>query len=337
MSSSSQEGSPAGRQKKASNRKSRRTGPKRSYTPWIILTLVVITALVAYYIFTQSGAGAGSSLDGSPASPAVLGDLAGVSTTTLNQVGAGGSNVNSPTAISSSTGSLTLNNKPEILYMGAEYCPYCGAERWAMIVALDKFGSFNGVEYMQSSATDVYANTPTFTFVNATYTSSYISFVSVEQETREEAALQTATSQETAILEQYDSAGTIPFIDFANQYIITSAQYLPSALRVDNSASGTALNWTQIAPQLNNASSVFAQNVDAAANRIISVICKIDGNTPSSVCSQPLASAPLSYTIPLTTRTGASQLLASDAVLKGDALPGVASTRFSPTRLTDWV
>src|SRR5580692_10454925 len=109
MSSSSQEGSPTGRQKRASNRKSRRTGPKRSYTPWIILTLVVITALVAYYIFTQSGAGAGSSLDGSAVSPAVLGDLAGVSITTLNQVGAGGSNVNSPTAISSSTGSLTLN------------------------------------------------------------------------------------------------------------------------------------------------------------------------------------------------------------------------------------
>jgi hypothetical protein len=305
----------------------------------VILTLVIITALVAYYIFTQSGASAGSSLNGKAVSQAVLNDLSGVSIATLNQVGSGGSNVNSPTAISSSSGALTLNNKPEILYMGAEYCPYCGAERWAMIVALDKFGTFTGLQYMQSTASDVYANTPTFTFVNATYASSYVSFVSVEQETRQEAALQTATSQQTALLQQFDSAGTIPFVDFANQYAITSSQYLPSALRVGNSASGAPMNWTQIAPQLNNASSVVAQNVDAAANRIIAVICKIDGNAPSSVCSQPLASAPLAYTIPATHGPGGSmQLLMSDVVLKGDAIPPVASTRFSPTSLTSsWV
>ncbi len=30
---------------------------------------------------------------------------------------------------------LTSGGKPQIVYMGAEYCPYCAAERWAMVVA----------------------------------------------------------------------------------------------------------------------------------------------------------------------------------------------------------
>jgi thiol-disulfide isomerase/thioredoxin len=313
------------------SRKGRRSGAKRSYTPWIILTLVVITGLVGYYIFTQSGAGAGSSLDGTLVPSTVLNDLSGVSASTLNQVGSGATGVNSPTSISGPA--LTLNGKPEVLYMGAEYCPYCAAERWAMIVALDKFGNFTGIQYMQSSSTDIYSNTPTFTFVGATYTSSYISFVTVEQLDRNSNPLQTATAAETSLLNSYDSGGTIPFVDFANQYVITSAQFLPNVLRTGNSPSGTPLNWTQVAPHLNDSSSVYAMNIDGAANRIISAICKIDGGTPSSVCSQSFAST-LSYIKP--SSSGSSQLLVSDAVLRGPT-PSVEAARFGPTRLTDWV
>ena len=38
--------------------------------------------------------------------------------------------------------------------MGAEYCPYCAAERWSMIVALGRFGTFSGLQTMRSSSTD---------------------------------------------------------------------------------------------------------------------------------------------------------------------------------------
>ena len=36
---------------------------------------------------------------------------------------------------------LTEAGLPEMLYMGAEYCPFCAAERWAMVMALSKFGT----------------------------------------------------------------------------------------------------------------------------------------------------------------------------------------------------
>ena len=39
---------------------------------------------------------------------------------------------------------------PEILYMGAEYCPYCAAQRWSTIIALSRFGKFSGLGNMSS-------------------------------------------------------------------------------------------------------------------------------------------------------------------------------------------
>jgi len=298
------------------SRKARRGDRKRSNAVYIIPILVVVTGVVGYYIFTQSSAtGGNSGLNGTPVSAAVLNDLSGVSISTLDQVGKGASGVLSPTSISGSS-PLTLNGKPEVLYMGAEYCPFCAAERWSMIVALDKFGNFTGIDYMQSSSTDVDPSTSTFSFVHATYTSNYITFVTVEQQDRNSNPLQTASAEEDSLLKSYDAGGTIPFVDFANSYAITSSQYSPVALRVGGLATGAPYNWTAIAPQLNNSSSVFAQNIDGAANRIISAICKVDGNTPTSVCSQSLAQT-LSYI--RTPPSGGSQPLVSDSVLRGPA------------------
>lgn len=305
-----------------------RTGTrKRSNAVYIIPILIVVTGIVGYYIFTQSGTVGGSSpLVGQQVSATVLNDLSGVSMSTLNQIGKA-SSVNSPTTLSSGS-PLTLNGKPEILYMGAEYCPYCAAERWAMVVALDKFGNFTGIQYMQSSSTDVYPNTSTFTFVGATYTSKYVTLVTVEQADRNNQPLQSATTEETSLLTTYDTGGTIPFIDIGNTYAITSSQFLPSALRVGDSSTGAAYNWTQISSRLNNASSIPALNVDGAANRLISAICKIDGGAPASVCSQGAAQT-LGYT--RTPPSGGSQLLVSD-ILLGGTRSSAETARLTPSR-----
>ena len=34
---------------------------------------------------------------------------------------------------------------PEVLYLGAEYCPYCAAQRWTTIIALSRFGTWSGL------------------------------------------------------------------------------------------------------------------------------------------------------------------------------------------------
>ena len=56
---------------------------------------------------------------------------------------------------------LTQNGKPEVLYIGSEYCPFCAAQRWAMVNAFSRFGTFTGLTTTHSSSTDTDPNTPT--------------------------------------------------------------------------------------------------------------------------------------------------------------------------------
>ena len=166
-------------------------------------------------------------------------NVTSVPASTLDTVGDGSGSVTAkPTSISGTA--LTANGKPEVLYMGAEYCPYCAAERWAMIVALSRFGTFSGLATVHSAAAngagnaEPYPNTPTWTFVHATYTSKYLTFTPVEEQTNipdsatgTYTTLQTPTKAQEALVAKYDSSsgGAIPFVDFGNKYLISGASY----------------------------------------------------------------------------------------------------------------
>jgi hypothetical protein len=77
---------------------------------------------------------------------------------------------------------MTLNGKsPAMLYYGAEYCPYCAAERWAMTAALSRFGTWSNLKITASSHTDVDPETHTFSYYGATFTSPYIAFAGIER------------------------------------------------------------------------------------------------------------------------------------------------------------
>jgi thiol-disulfide isomerase/thioredoxin len=178
---------------------------------------------------------------------------------------------------------LMYQGKPEILFVSADYCPYCAAERWALIIALDRFGNFTNLHYMTSSPSDYAPNTPTFTFYNSTYYSPYISFVSVETETNKlsgngYAPLQNLTSGQQKIMSKYNSGGSIPFTDFANQSILIGSNYDPIII--------AGKNWTDVSAALNSQNSTIAQNIIGSANLITARICEIDNNQPENVCNQ---------------------------------------------------
>ena len=146
-----------------------------------IIAAIMAVSLVLVLIIEGSPETAGgqyASYIGRPVSAAVMEQVTSVGVTTLSAIGLP-SSVTPPATVSGSP--LMLNGKPEVLYVGGEFCPFCALERWSLMVALSHFGTFSGVEYMQSSSTDVDPNTPTFTFANATYTSQYITFVAVEE------------------------------------------------------------------------------------------------------------------------------------------------------------
>jgi Domain of unknown function (DUF929) len=252
----------------------------------IIAVVAVVLAFVIFKLNSNSPSSSGSTSNGPTGSAltAVTDKVTSVPTSVSDAVGDGGGALLSggkPTTISGAP--LTANGKPEMLYIGAEYCPYCAAERWAMIVALSRFGTFSGLSTVHSSSTDVFANTPTWTFYNSSYTSPYLTFTPVETTTNVSDGhggyntLQTPTAAQTAVWSKYDSGGSIPFIDFGNKSMIAGATYYPTGF--------TALGWSQIAADLHNPNSAVAKSVLGTANYITAAICKMTGNQPASACT----------------------------------------------------
>jgi Domain of unknown function (DUF929) len=262
----------------------------------IVVVLAIVVTFVVIKLNNKPTSVSSSNGPTGAALASVVSTVTSVPASALDTVGDGsGAVTGKPTSISGSA--LTANGKPEMLYVGAEYCPYCAAERWAMIVALSRFGTFSGLATVHSAAANGAGqaepdpNTPTWTFANATYTSQYLTFSSVEEQTNipdkttgTYTTLQTPTKAQEALLTKYDSTGggAIPFVDFGNKYMISGVSYDPGVL--------AGLSWATVASDLSNPSSPVAKAVDGTANYITAAICKLTNNQPASACTSTVKS-----------------------------------------------
>jgi hypothetical protein len=262
-----------------------------------IVTMVVIKAAgnsnppasASSHLSTGSGTGASSAPTntGTTAlSPQVVAALS-VPTATLNAVGSPSGDV-LPTKTGNGTVLKAADGKPLITYIGAEYCPFCAAERWSVAVALSRFGTFENLQGTHSSDTDEFPDTQTLSFYGSSYSSPYIDFQPVEEETNQPdgdgyQALQTPTAAENALLTKNDTQGSIPFLDIANRYLITGSSFSPQVLQ--------GLSRSQIAADLSEPDSAVAQAIDGTANDITAAIAAVTGNQPSSVGSSATIAA----------------------------------------------
>ncbi|MBO0770301.1 MAG: DUF929 family protein [Actinobacteria bacterium] len=246
----------------------------------IVVVVAVIGALIGIKLASggppkpQAGSPTGTVL---PAS--VTSKVTGVPASTLNAIGAGSVAQNIQQSIKPLPGpALTSGGKPEMLYIGAEYCPYCAAMRWSMAVALSRFGTlstpFHGIH---SSPSDVYPNTATLTFYKTSYTSKYLTFTPIENEKIDKSPLQPVNSQQQALWSKYGQ-NSYPFIDIAGKYSV-AVTFNPQVL--------AGKTWSQIAAAMHDPSSPIAQAVNGSANYLTAAICRATSNAPASVCQAP--------------------------------------------------
>jgi thiol-disulfide isomerase/thioredoxin len=180
---------------------------------------------------------------------------------------------------------ITTTGKPELLYIGAEFCPYCATERWPLVLALSKFGTFHNLSTIHSAGGDeVYPDTPTFSFYKSTYTSPYLTFTPVEEETITHGVLQNPTAAQQAIVDKYDTSNDIPFIYFNGKAIIDDAEYNPALLGSQEYGPASKRTFQQIAKTITAQNSALASNVTADAGVIVSMICRMTGGKPAAVC-----------------------------------------------------
>jgi hypothetical protein len=264
---------------------------------------VVVVVATLVIIKVTSGSTPSGTSGYTASSPALVAQVTKVPSSVFDTIGVTSTivPVTPPQAVTGQTeltGTSSTGAKlPEVLYVGAEYCPFCAAQRWATIVALSRFGTIKGLGNMESSTLsgEAYPGTPTFTFLKATYTSKYLVLKTVEElnnvfnsALNNYSPLQKPSAQEQAIFKKYDSSkyihaltasqdGSIPFLTFANKFLISGASYTPAAL--------TGLTRSAIAAGLSDPTSPVTAAIIASANYQTAALCTLTNNQPSNVCT----------------------------------------------------
>ncbi len=179
---------------------------------------------------------------------------------------------------------LTQDGKPKVLYVGAEYCPFCAMERWALIGALSRFGTFTGVTETTSASDDVHPDTPTFSFKDAKYTSDVVAFEAVETQDREKQPLQPLEGENLALFQKFNPGGGIPWITYGGTHATSGATVDADVFE--------GKSYDQIIAGIQDPTSDIGKTVTPSINMITAQICEQTKGQPADVCtSQGVMSA----------------------------------------------
>ena len=256
--------------------------------------VAVVVAVMVFVKLTSSDDTAPTAAPTGQAAADVVRTVTTVPAGVLDQVGKG--KVNALPKAVTGLAALTADGKPAVVYIGAEYCPFCASQRWAVVVALSRFGTFTNLGLTHSASDDVFPNTATLTFHGSSYTSQVLAFQGVETAGNERkgngyAPLDSLTQQQHQLITTVnappyvpkDAAGSIPFLDIGNRYVISGGSFSPGLLKGRSAA--------EIAAELSRPDSAITRAVVGAANAITTAICKITNDQPAEVCTGSAAKA----------------------------------------------
>jgi hypothetical protein len=289
-------GSGGGNKPRPGSRPAPAPAPRRisgTMMAWGAVGLVVVIIVVLVIVKTTSTT-SNAYTPVTPAPAAVVHDVTNIPLSVYNTVGVSSPTVpvNPPTIVKGQP-PLTFDGKtPGLLFYGAEYCPFCAAERWSLTAALSRFGTWSGLKITASSHTDTDPETHTFSYHGATFTSPYLAVKTVEAVSNVPNgngyynALETPTKSELADVSKYEgptyfpgSNGQIgfPFISINNHALISGPSYDPGVL--------AGQSWSSIASGLSDPSNPTTQAIVATANYMTASICANTQNAPASVCT----------------------------------------------------
>ena len=265
--------------------KKRRKRNNGALIAWVSVGVVV--AIVLTFVLVKELTGTGNQRDSfGKTSPTVFHEVTNVPASVFNTVGVESSLVvpHNVFAVSSNSPSYTQKvngvTLPASFYYGAEFCPYCAATRWGLVIALSRFGTFknNTLYNMWSSATDTAGpNTPTFTFYNVSYSSPYFAFTGYEVEDRNGNKLMSTPPEVTTLVNRYNQNQSFPFMDIDNKTFLVNSAFDPLTL-------GGYSTQGAIASALTDTTSPVTQAIISTANYISAGICASAKNPPASVC-----------------------------------------------------
>lgn len=169
------------------------------------------------------------------------------------------------------------DGKLSVFFMGAEHDPYCAAERWAVVRALQKFGQWEGLKQTMSAARDEpFLNLPTYDFTEATYTSSHVEFMARELRDREFKPLQKLLKTEERLVRKFNPEKEIPFLLVGGRFMQIGAGFTPKIF--------IGHTFRQTETELKKAESEIRKTIDAEGNIVAALLCA--SGLPPELCKE---------------------------------------------------
>ncbi len=264
---------------------------------WAFVILILVIVVVLLVVKVTRGTTAVVPPPVAPAPASVVQAATSVPAAVLNTVGAPAPDGPAPVVLSGQP-ALVVGGRAAVVYVGSEFSPYCAAARWALVVALSRFGTFGHLGATSSSGAEAFPGIQTFSFDGASYRSRLVSWTGVEEygptlnatEPAGFALLHRPDPLARSLLARYGSdpgsgagdrstgGATLPFIDIGNRVVAEGAGigFSPGALQ--------GVSMAQIATDLSDPTSPVAQAVLGAANEFTAAICATTAETPARVC-----------------------------------------------------
>jgi len=162
---------------------------------------------------------------------------------------------------------LAEDGKPIVFFMGAQFCPFCAAERWAFVRATSRFGTWTGLGPLSSQA--------------GSYRSDLVSLHHKEVADLEGNPLQPLVGIEQDLVNRYDPSGGFPFVATTGdpgQYTV-GLSYSPALLQ--------GRRFADVQADVGADSTTPASRaVNGEADAITALICRLTNNQPATVCGQ---------------------------------------------------
>ncbi len=176
-------------------------------------------------------------------------------------------------------------SKTLMFFMGAGFCPFCASERWAIVSALDSFGSWQGlVETASADHDEKYLNIPTVNFATAKYMSDYVEFVGRETVDRNFEPLQELDERDYEILDTFNPDQIIPFLLIDGQFMQVGSGYSPRLLE--------GMNHEEVKEEIQNPASTVGKAIRTEADNITALICKSIGGKADICNAKEIKSLP---------------------------------------------
>jgi len=171
---------------------------------------------------------------------------------------------------------VTPGQPVPVFFLSALYCPFCGAERWALVDALGRFGTWSNLNPSQSTAgVDGIAAVPTYDFVHAHYTSHYVAFTPRDVADAQGNPLEPLQLGEQSLVNRFNPDGGIPFLLIDGAFAQLSSGYSPGLL--------AGKSFAQVQGEVTS-HTADGQAIQHEADVITALICFADGRQPQNVC-----------------------------------------------------